>query len=76
MIDDSVITTREKAAIPDDQSLKVLQIQVETLKGDWAGAGEVAGGVEAVTSGYNELLVESENNRAVGGTHRQGGRSR
>src|SRR4030067_1023194 len=33
-IDDSAITTRVKAAIFDDPSLKVLQINVETFKGE------------------------------------------
>jgi osmotically-inducible protein OsmY len=33
-VDDSAITTRVKAAIFDDPSLKVLQINVETFKGE------------------------------------------
>ena len=70
VVDDSVITTKVKAAILDDQSLKVLQINVETFKGvvqlsgfvdsaqSKSRAGEVATGVKGVTSVKNDLLVK------------------
>ena len=68
--DDSAITTRVKAAIFDDPSLKVLQINVETFKGEvqLSGfvdsaqnvrrAGEVARGVPGVKSVKNDLIVK------------------
>jgi len=69
-VDDSVVTTKVKAAILDDPSLKVFQINVETFKGvvqlsgfvDTAQsvkkAGEVAGGVKGVKSVKNNLVVK------------------
>ena len=69
-IDDSAITTRVKAAIFDDPSLKVLQINVETFKGEvqLSGfvdsaqnvrrAGEVARSVRGVKSVKNDLIVK------------------
>jgi hypothetical protein len=69
-LDDSAITTRVKAAIFDDPSLKVLQINVETFKGEvqLSGfvdsaqsvrrAGEVARGVQGVKSVKNDLIVK------------------
>jgi osmotically-inducible protein OsmY len=69
-VDDSVITTKVKAAILDDSSLKVFQINVETFKGvvqlsgfvDSAQvakkAGEVAAGVGGVKSVKNNLVVK------------------
>jgi len=69
-VDDSAITTRVKAAIFDDPSLKVLQINVETFKGEvqLSGfvdsaqnvrrAGEVARGVQGVKSVKNDLIVK------------------
>ena len=69
-IDDSVITTRVKAAILGDSSLKVFQIGVETYKGvvqisgfvDSAQAvkkaGEVAAGVPGVKSVKNNLVAK------------------
>jgi osmotically-inducible protein OsmY len=69
-VDDSAITTRVKAAIFDDPSLKVLQINVETFKGEvqLSGfvdsaqnvrrAGEVARGVTGVRSVKNDLIVK------------------
>jgi len=69
-VDDSAITTKVKAAIFDDPSLKVLQINVETFKGavqlsgfvDSAQsvrkAGEVAHGVTGVRSVKNNLIVK------------------
>ena len=69
-VDDSAITTRVKAAIFDDPSLKVLQINVETFKGEvqLSGfvdsaqnvrrAGEVARSVSGVRSVKNDLIVK------------------
>jgi len=69
-IDDSVITTKVKAAIFNDPSLKVFQINVETFKGEvqLSGfvdsaqsvkkAGEVARSVGGVKSVKNNLIVK------------------
>ena len=69
-VDDSAITARVKAAIFDDSSLKVLQINVETFKGEvqLSGfvdsaqnirrAGEVARSVKGVVSVKNDLIVK------------------
>jgi hypothetical protein len=69
-IDDSVITTKVKAAIFDEAALKMLQINVETFKGvvqlsgfvdsaqSVTKAGEVAGRVEGVREVNNALLVK------------------
>ena len=69
-IDDSVITTKVKAAIFNDPSLKVFQINVETFKGEvqLSGfvdsaqmvkkAGEVARSVNGVKSVKNNLIVK------------------
>ena len=69
-VDDSVITTKVKAAILNDPSLKVFQINVETFKGEvqLSGsvdstqivnrAGEVARSVGGVTSVKNDLIVK------------------
>ncbi len=69
-LDDSAITARVKAAIFDDSSLKVLQINVETFKGEvqLSGfvdsaqnvrkAGEIARGVKGVVSVKNDLIVK------------------
>jgi len=69
-VDDSAITTKVKAAIFNDPSLKVFQINVETFKGavqlsgfvDSAQsvkkAGEVARGVGGVKSVKNNLIVK------------------
>ncbi|MGE5844595.1 MAG: BON domain-containing protein [Syntrophaceae bacterium] len=69
-IDDSVITTKVKAAILNEPGLKVFQINVETFKGEvqLSGfvdsaqnvkkAGEVARGVKGVTSVKNNLIVK------------------
>lgn len=69
-IDDSVITTKVKAAILDEPTLKVMQINVETFKGEvqLSGfvdsaksvqkAGEVARGVKGVKSVKNSLIVK------------------
>ena len=69
-VDDSVITTKVKAAIYNEPSLKVSQINVETFKGEvqLSGfvdspqsvnkAGEVARSVEGVKSVKNDLIVK------------------
>ena len=69
-IDDSAITTKVKAAIFDEATLKMLQINVKTYKGvvqlsgfvDSAQsvkkAGEVAGTVNGVVSVKNDLVVK------------------
>jgi hypothetical protein len=69
-IDDSAITTKVKAAIFNESSLKVFQINVETFKGDVqlsgfvdsaksvAKAGEVARSVGGVKSVKNNLIVK------------------
>jgi osmotically-inducible protein OsmY len=69
-VDDSVITTKVKAEIFNDPSLKVFQINVETFKGEvqLSGfvdsaqmvkkAGEVARGVKGVKSVKNNLIVK------------------
>ena len=70
IIDDSVITTKVKAAIFEDPTLKTLQIGVETFKGvvqlsgfvdsaqNVKKAGEVAGSVAGVVSVKNDLTVK------------------
>jgi osmotically-inducible protein OsmY len=69
-IDDSTITTKVKAEILNEPSLKVFQINVETFKGEvqLSGfvdsaqrvqkAGEVARGVKGVKSVKNNLIVK------------------
>jgi len=69
-VDDSVITTKVKAAIFNEPSLKVFQINVETFKGEvqLSGsvdsaqivnrAGEVARSVGGVKSVKNNLIVK------------------
>jgi osmotically-inducible protein OsmY len=69
-VDDSAITTKVKAAIINEPSLKVFQINVETFKGtvqlsgfvDSAQsvkkAGEVARSVTGVRSVKNNLIVK------------------
>lgn len=69
-IDDSVITTKVKAAIFDEATLKTLQINVKTFKGvvqlsgfvdsaqSVTKAGEVAGRVEGVKAVKNDLVVK------------------
>ena len=69
-VDDSVITTKVKAAIFNEATLKTLQINVKTFKGivqlsgfvDSAQsakkAGEVAGSVEGVNEVKNDLIVK------------------
>ena len=69
-IDDSVITTKVKAAIFDETSLKTLQINVKTYKGvvqlsgfvdsaqSATKAGDVAGHVAGVKEVKNDLVVK------------------
>jgi osmotically-inducible protein OsmY len=69
-IDDSAITTKVKAAIVAEPTLKVFQINVETFKGEVqlsgfvdtaksvTKAGEVARGVKGVVSVKNNLIVK------------------
>ena len=69
-LDDSAITTKVKAEIFNEPSLKVFQINVETFKGEvqLSGfvdsgnsvkkAGEVARGVTGVRSVKNNLIVK------------------
>ena len=69
-VDNSVITTKVKAAIFDDPTLKVFQIHVVTYKDEVqlsgfvdsramvARAGEVASKVEGVKSVRNDLIVK------------------
>jgi len=69
-VDDSVLTTKVKAAIFDDPSLKTLQINVKTFKGEVqlsgfvdssqsvTKAGEIAEHVNGVVSVKNDLIVK------------------
>lgn len=69
-LDDSVITTKVKAAIFNETSLKTLQINVKTYKGQTqlsgfvdsaqsvTKAGEVAGQVAGVGSVKNDLTIK------------------
>lgn len=69
-IDDSVITTKVKTAIFNEETLKTMQINVKTYKGvvQLSGfvnsaqsvkkAGDVARNVENVVSVENDLLVK------------------
>ncbi len=69
-LDDSAITAKVKAAIFNEPTLKVFQINVETFKGDVqlsgfvdsshsvSKAGEVARGVKGVKSVKNNLIVK------------------
>jgi len=69
-VDDTVITTKVKAAILDEPALKVLQINVKTFKGEVqlsgfvdsqasvSKAGEIARNVNGVKSVKNDLIVK------------------
>ena len=69
-VDDSVITTKVKTAIFNEETLKTMQINVKTYKGvvqlsgfvnsaqNVTKAGEVARRVENVVSVENDLLVK------------------
>ena len=69
-IDDTAITTKVKSAILTDSALKVMQINVETFKGEVqlsgfvdspqsvTKAGEVARGINGVVAVKNNLIVK------------------
>ena len=69
-VDDTAITTKVKTAIFNEDSLKTMQINVKTFKGEvqLSGfvnsaqvvkkAGEVARSVDGVTSVKNDLVVK------------------
>ncbi|MBW8369456.1 MAG: BON domain-containing protein [Thiobacillus sp.] len=69
-IDDSVITTKVKAAIIEDPLTKVLEIKVKTFKGEVQLSGfvssqaaanraiELARGVKGVTSVKNDMQIK------------------
>lgn len=69
-VDDSVITTKVKAAIFEEPTLKTMQIEVKTFKGEVqlsgfvdsaqsvTRAGEVARSVKGVTKVNNDLIVK------------------
>ena len=69
-VDDSVLTTKVKAAVFNEPTLKTNEINVETFKGvvqlsgfvaqpaDIAKAGEVARGVKGVKSVKNDLRMK------------------
>ena len=69
-VDDSVITTKVKAAIVNEPSLKVAEINVETFKGvvqlsgfvgsraDMDKAVKIARGVSGVTSVKNDMHLK------------------
>jgi hyperosmotically inducible protein len=69
-VDDSVITTKVKAAIFNEPSLKVAEINVETFKSvvqlsgfvssraDMSKAVEIARGVSGVTSVKNDMRLK------------------
>lgn len=69
-VDNSVITTKVKSAIFNEDSLKTMQINVKSYKGivqlsgyvdsaqNVITAGSVAGRIEGVTSVENNLLVK------------------
>lgn len=69
-IDDAVITTKVKAAIFDDPMTKLLEIKVETFKGEVQLSGfvssqaaanravELARGVKGVTAVKNDMQIK------------------
>jgi hyperosmotically inducible protein len=69
-VDDTVITTKVKAAILEDPMTKVLEIKVKTFKGEVQLSGfvssqdaanravELARGVKGVTSVKNDMLLK------------------
>lgn len=71
-IDDSVITTKVKAAVLNEPTLKSAEINVETFKGvvqlsgfvnseaDIAKAASVAKGVKGVTSVKNDMRLKAK----------------
>lgn len=77
-VDDSVITTKVKAGLAQDEVLKAFGINVETYKGvvQLSGfvdsqvtidkAGKIASGVEGVKSVRNDLTVSVPNKESAG----------
>lgn len=71
-IDDSVITTKVKAAVLNEPTLKSAEINVETFKGvvqlsgfvnseaDIAKAASVARGIKGVTSVKNDMRLKAK----------------
>jgi len=71
-IDDSLITTKVKAAVLNEPTLKSAEINVETYKGvvqlsgfvnsdaDIAKAASIAKGVEGVTSVKNDMRLKTK----------------
>lgn len=71
-IDDSVITTKVKAAVLNEPTLKSAEINVETFKGvvqlsgfvnseaDIAKAASIARGVKGVTSVKNDMRLKAK----------------
>ena len=71
-IDDSVITTKVKAAVLNEPTLKSAEINVETFKGvvqlsgfvnsqeDIAKAASVAKGIKGVTSVKNDMRLKAK----------------
>ncbi len=71
-IDDSIITTKVKAAVLNEPTLKSAEINVETFKGvvqlsgfvnsqeDIAKAASVAKGVKGVTSVKNDMRLKAK----------------
>ena len=71
-VDDSVITTKVKAAVFNEPSLKSIEIKVETFKGEVQLSGfvsseadikkaiEVARSVKGVTSVKNDMRVKGQ----------------
>ena len=71
-IDDTVITTKVKAAILNEETLKSAEVNVETFKGvvqlsgfvnseaDIAKAASVARGVKGVTSVKNDMRLKAK----------------
>lgn len=69
-VDDSIITTKVKAAIFEEPTLKTMQIEVKTFKGEVqlsgfvdsaqsvTRAGEVTRSVKGVTKVNNDLIVK------------------
>ncbi|WP_020652713.1 BON domain-containing protein [Massilia niastensis] len=69
-VDDAVITTKVKAALAQDPSVKATEVNVETFKGDVQLSGfvadpasaqravELARGVKGVTSVKNDIRVK------------------
>ena len=71
-IDDSVITTKVKAAILNEETLKSAEFNVETFKGvvqfsgfvnseaDIAKAAQIARGIKGVTSVKNDMRLKAK----------------